>query len=77
MPTATEPRLIQSLEGAPWQIEGYLKVGGYEAWKRCIKDLQPGQVVEELKQRVLAERRMSRNAQAMISWKRLPSFVTS
>jgi len=49
MPTATEPRLVQSLEGAPWEIEGYLKVGGYEAWKRCIKELQPGQVVEELK----------------------------
>ena len=40
MPTDAEPRLVQQIEGAPWEIEGYLKVGGYEAWKRCVKELK-------------------------------------
>lgn len=49
MSSATEPRLVQKLEGAPWEIEGYLKVGGYEAWKRCIDGLKADDVVAELK----------------------------
>ena len=49
MSTATEPRLVQQIEGAPWEIEGYLNVGGYEAWKRCVKELKSAQVIDELK----------------------------
>ncbi|MDH4303382.1 MAG: NADH-quinone oxidoreductase subunit NuoF [Nitrospira sp.] len=49
MPTLAEPRLVQQIEGAPWEIEGYLKVGGYEAWKRCVKELSAAQVIDELK----------------------------
>ncbi|MBI3357162.1 MAG: NADH-quinone oxidoreductase subunit F, partial [Nitrospirae bacterium] len=49
MSIAVEPRLVQKLEGAPWDIEGYLKVGGYEAWKRCVKESKAVQVVDELK----------------------------
>ena len=49
MSIATEPRLVQKLEGAPWEIEGYLKVGGYEAWKRCIDGWKADDVVAELK----------------------------
>ena len=49
MSSATEPRLVQKLEGAPWEIEGYLKVGGYEAWKRCVDGLKAEDVVAELK----------------------------
>lgn len=49
MSIATEPRLVQKLEGAPWEIEGYLKVGGYEAWKRCVNGLKADDVVAELK----------------------------
>ncbi|MEQ1796000.1 MAG: NADH-quinone oxidoreductase subunit NuoF [Nitrospira sp.] len=49
MSIATEPRLVQKLEGAPWEIDGYLKVGGYEAWKRCIDGLKADDVVAELK----------------------------
>ncbi|MCC6140108.1 MAG: NADH-quinone oxidoreductase subunit NuoF [Nitrospira sp.] len=49
MSIATDPRLVQKLEGAPWEIEGYLKVGGYEAWKRCIDGLKADDVVAELK----------------------------
>ena len=33
----------------PWDIDAYLKVGGYEAWKKCVKELTPEQVVQELK----------------------------
>lgn len=44
-----EPRLVQCLEGEPWEIDGYLKVGGYEAWKRCVTEWSPTQVVEEIK----------------------------
>lgn len=49
MSSATEPRLVQKLEGAPWEIEGYLKVGGYEAWKRCVDGMKADDVVAELK----------------------------
>lgn len=49
MPATAEPRLVQQIEGAPWEIEGYLKVGGYEAWKRCVKELKADQVIDELK----------------------------
>ena len=49
MPTVVEPRLVQQMEGSPWEIEGYLKVGGYEAWKRCVKELKASQVIDELK----------------------------
>ncbi len=50
MSIATEPRLVQQLEGQPWEIEGYLKVGGYEAWKRCMSGLTPDAIVAELKE---------------------------
>ena len=30
-------------------IDAYIKVGGYEAWKKCVKELTPEQVVQELK----------------------------
>lgn len=49
MSIATEPRLVQQLEGQPWEIEGYLKVGGYEAWKRCVTGWKAEDIVAELK----------------------------
>ncbi|HLZ32532.1 MAG TPA: NADH-quinone oxidoreductase subunit NuoF [Nitrospira sp.] len=49
MKTLAEPRLVQQLEGLPWDIDAYIKVGGYEAWKKCVKELSPEQVVQELK----------------------------
>ena len=34
----------------PWTLDNYLKVGGYKAWKRILKDkVPPEQVIEELK----------------------------
>jgi len=49
MSTSVEPRLVQTLEGEPWEIDGYLKVGGYEAWTRCVKEANATHIVEELK----------------------------
>ena len=47
--TLTEPRLVEKIDGAPWDIDAYIKVGGYEAWKKCVKELTSEQVVQELK----------------------------
>jgi NADH-quinone oxidoreductase subunit F len=49
MTVLAEARLVQKVGGAPWDIDAYMKVGGYEAWKKCVKDLSPDQVVQELK----------------------------
>jgi NADH-quinone oxidoreductase subunit F len=46
---ATEPRVIQKLDGPPWSIEPYLRLGGYEAWRRCVRDLTPEAIVDEIK----------------------------
>ena len=45
----TDARLVEKIDGAPWDIDAYIKVGGYEAWKKCVKELTPEQVVQELK----------------------------
>ena len=49
MMTLAEARLVEKIDGAPWDIDAYIKVGGYEAWKKCVKELTPAQVVQELK----------------------------
>jgi NADH-quinone oxidoreductase subunit F len=49
MMTLAEARLVEKIDGAPWDIDAYIKVGGYEAWKKCVKELTPEQVVQELK----------------------------
>ena len=34
----------------PWTLDNYLKVGGYKAWKKILKDkVPPEQVIEEIK----------------------------
>src|SRR5690606_18298160 len=34
----------------PWTLENYLKIGGYEAWKRILAEkIPPEQVIEEVK----------------------------
>jgi NADH-quinone oxidoreductase subunit F len=40
---------LQKLEGAPWEIDPYLKTGGYEAWRKCLKELTPNDIVGEIK----------------------------
>jgi len=37
------------LDGPPWDIEPYLRVGGYEAWRKCVKDLSPEEIVDLIK----------------------------
>jgi NADH-quinone oxidoreductase subunit F len=46
---AVEPRLLETLEGSPWDIEAYERTGGYEAWRKCVTELQPDDIVGELK----------------------------
>ncbi len=47
--STAESRLLQSLEGAPWDIEPYLRAGGYSAWRKCLKELTRDQIVAEVK----------------------------
>src|SRR5437773_11977114 len=46
---STEPRLLHKLEGAPWEIEPYLRVGGYDAWRKCVMELSRGGIVAEIR----------------------------
>ncbi|MGQ0811216.1 MAG: NADH-quinone oxidoreductase subunit NuoF, partial [Nitrospiraceae bacterium] len=48
--TGTEPRVLQKLDGQPSDIEAYMKIGGYEAWRKCLKELRPDDIVNEIKQ---------------------------
>jgi NADH-quinone oxidoreductase subunit F len=35
----------------PWTLENYLKVGGYEAWKKILQEkIPPEDVIEEVKE---------------------------
>ncbi len=45
----TEPRLLQKLDGPPWDIEPYLRVGGYAAWRKCVTELNRDNIVGEIK----------------------------
>ena len=37
-------------EETPWSYDNYLKTGGYQAWKKILKEkISPEDVVEELK----------------------------
>ena len=45
----SESRLLLTTDGKPWEIEPYLKVGGYQAWRKCVTELRPVQIVDELK----------------------------
>src|SRR3989475_5629172 len=46
---STEPRLLHKLEGAPWEIEPYLRVGGYDAWRKCVMELSREGIVAEIR----------------------------
>ena len=49
-------RLLQPLGGNPWDIEPYIKGGGYEALQRCVRENNPDAVVEVLKHAFLRGR---------------------
>lgn len=44
-----DSRVLRPVEGEAWDIQVYQKAGGYEAWKRIVKDGQPQHVIEEIK----------------------------
>lgn len=44
-----EPRLLQTLDGSPWDIEPYLRAEGYSAWRKCLKEMDREEVVAEIK----------------------------
>ena len=50
------PRLLQPMNGDPWDIGAYIKRGGYEAWQQCIKGNSPDKIIGELKQACLRGR---------------------
>jgi len=47
--TATVPRVLYELDGPPWDIQGYVRRGGYQAWRKCLKDLTRDDIVAEIK----------------------------
>lgn len=47
--TAATPRLLYDLDGPPWDIAGYLRRGGYEAWRKSVKELSRDEIVAEVK----------------------------
>ena len=46
-------RLLTPLDGEPWDIDGYVKSGGYEAWQQVVRDSDPDRVIDELKRACL------------------------
>ena len=45
----TDVRLLRPTDGAPYDIEPYARLGGYEAWRKCVIACKPEQVIDELK----------------------------
>src|SRR3954451_6371968 len=45
----TEPRMLQPLDGSPSDIQTYQRVGGYQAWQKCVQGMTPESIVDELK----------------------------
>ena len=43
-------RLLFPIDGKSWEIEPYLRQGGYEAWKQCLTNNDPGGIIALLKQ---------------------------
>jgi len=43
------PRLLHALDGPSWDIDAYIRQGGYLAWQKCVKELQREDIVGELK----------------------------
>ena len=43
------PRVLQPLDGPPWDMTAYIQQGGYKAWEKCLKELKREEIVEEIK----------------------------
>jgi len=52
------PMLFGTLEARePWSLKNYVAAGGYEVWKRILKDkTDPAQIIDELKRSALRGR---------------------
>ena len=50
---AMVPRLLYRVEGNPWEIQSYFQVGGYEAWRKCVLEPNPENVIALVKQAAL------------------------
>jgi NADH-quinone oxidoreductase subunit F len=48
--SATETRLLEPVQAVPYDIEAYIRQGGYEAWRKCVTGLTGESIVAELKQ---------------------------
>jgi NADH-quinone oxidoreductase subunit F len=49
MAAVTTPQVLYERQGPPWEIQDYLRRGGYEAWRKCLKDLSRDEIVAEIK----------------------------
>ncbi|MDA0737654.1 MAG: NADH-quinone oxidoreductase subunit NuoF [Nitrospirae bacterium] len=49
-------RLLQPLDGEPWDIEAYIRQGGYDAWQQCFREKDPDGVIQTLKRASLRGR---------------------
>jgi NADH-quinone oxidoreductase subunit F len=47
--TAATSRLLRAVDGSSWDIEPYLRGGGYRAWQKCVKELRREDIVGEIK----------------------------
>src|SRR5881296_1521503 len=41
--------MLQAFDGPPWDIEAYLRVGGYDAWRKCVMELSREGIVAEIR----------------------------
>ncbi len=51
-----EQRVLAPQDGEPWDIEAYIRLGGYEALKTCVQENNPDSVIAELKRASLRGR---------------------
>lgn len=49
MSTAAQPRVLFPIDGSATDLAAYERAGGYEAWRRCVKELSRDEVVAEIK----------------------------
>ncbi len=49
MAPPAQPRVLYPIEGSATDLAAYERAGGYEAWRRCVKELSRDEVVAEIK----------------------------
>ena len=66
-----EPRLLKYDNSIPWDINAYLKKGGYQTLKTCVTNLSPNEVIEKVKQSGLS----GRGGAAFPTWVKLEKVL--